>query len=79
MNVNASLNKNLVSVLSLAQMKNSWGCSQDLAVAACDIMDVITFGKASRNTGSPFEFQEKYVCSLTSGYYLDVLQLKTMI
>jgi len=51
MNVNASLNKNLVSVLSLAQMKNSWGCSQDLAVAACDIMDVITFGKASRNTG----------------------------
>jgi len=33
----------LVSVLSLTQMRNSWGFSQDYSVAACDIMDVITF------------------------------------
>jgi len=45
-------------------MRNSWGFSQDYSVAACDIMDVITFlfflakrqESKARNSFGPPEF-----------------------
>lgn len=61
-------------------MKHSLRFSQDFSVTACDIMDVISIWQNVK-TESNGSTKELFLIALRElrEYYLDVLQLKTMI